>query len=113
MRKWQEASMTTITITTDAVLTTDHAASSYGRPVLVVAGVAYGAADVVTFDFKPDAFLGLAGIETETVVAGDFVRRYLPSAGDKRYDDATAGQIAAINADRRDLRAAVLKFLGE
>lgn len=51
---------------TDAKLTTDHAASSYGQPVIVIGQTAYGSGDVqvVTLPDAPD------GITLAAVQAG-------------------------------------------
>jgi len=69
-----------------AVLTTDHAASSYGVPVLVTLGAAYGPADILpsvitagalvrAFIDNQDPGCGSWGERTDEVL--DLARRFL------------------------------------
>lgn len=64
-----------------AVLTTEHAASSYGVPVLVVGGEAYGPGDALPSGFP----------------AGDLVRRFVngANAGAGRWGPRNPKTLAA------------------
>ena len=57
-----------------AILTTEHAASSYGMPVLVVGGIAYGPGDQVTYSQGPDDPFGEISEPAQTMVAAAAVR---------------------------------------
>ena len=52
-------------------LTTDHAMSSYGLPVVVVSGVAYGTAEVSWVDGSPEALAEAARAGYATLGAAD------------------------------------------
>ena len=78
-----------------SVFSTEHAASSYGIPVLLdERGTAYGAGDSVRDD-------PLGWMEPEIRTAGDVVRRFLP-----QWDERTSQGRAIHAAARLFLQAA-------
>lgn len=80
--------MTTAQIGT-ASLTTDHAASSYGIPVLVFEGRAYGPDDMITDIMSAIALVNkiLAGMQPSEVSddLADLCRRYVSASEDGTY----------------------------
>jgi hypothetical protein len=61
----------------NVVLTTDHAASSYGQPVLVWDGVAYGPDDVIDYgDVAQDSQAGMLVLFPRGETAARFVRGF-------------------------------------
>jgi hypothetical protein len=82
--------ITTHTQYEQAELTTDHAASSYGVPVLVVDGVAYGSGDTLPTRFagaSKAAYAVQASVNFGRVASGDpMVNRFLDSCPADRDD---------------------------
>lgn len=82
--------ITTHTQYEQAELTTDHAASSYGVPVLVIDGAAYGSGDTLPTRFagaSKGAYAVQASVNFGRIASGDsLVKRFLDSCPADRSD---------------------------